>query len=94
MDTRKAHPRKWRVAVLALLHAGRGAAEVGVAALTRGAVDLEPLRRVLLAPAVTRHLVGEPGTVPSGNAHPKRIVVDALGARHITQVVVIATVPD
>ena len=94
MDKRRTYPQKRRVAVLALLRAGGGAAKVGGAALSRGAVDLELLRRVHLASAVARHRVGEPGTVPAGGASPEESVVDGLSARQITPVVVIAAVPD
>ena len=90
----RSYPREWRVAVLALLHAGGGASKVGVTALPRGAVDIELLRRVHLASAVARGRVGEPRTVPTGRAPPKGIVVNSFGTRQITLVVVIKAVPN
>ena len=90
----RSYPREWRVAVLALLHAGGGAGEIGVAALPRGAVDIELLRRVHLASAVARGRVGEPRTVPTGRAPPEGVIVDGFGAWQITLVVAIVAVPN
>ena len=67
---------------------------MGIAALPRGAVDIELLRRVHLTSAVARGRVREPRTVPTGRAPPEGIIVDGFGAWQITLVVAIIAVPN